>query len=296
MPAGLVVGGNGLIGSQLLRCLEDRGWTTVGTTRRTTQDEVWLRFDLADPPSALLSAGAVRSLSSQGGWVVFLTAGINGHHQCAQDPVGTRRINVTNSIVLAEHLMAAGGFVIYPSSSAVFGETGEPCDESSPPSPTSEYGRQKADTDTVLLRLMPRVSGAGVAVVRLTKVVAATGLMGQWMEALKSGGVVEAATNRWLSPISLPFAVRGLIAIAEGRQSGLYHLAGESAISYFELAVRLAVAIEAKQAQVRPVELGSGNVSGPFNSAPLNMSETMQRTALHPQSLDSVVADLLASR
>lgn len=101
--------------------------------------------------------------------------------------------------------MEAGGFLVYPSSSAVFGAASGRY--SSPPSAVSEYGRQKADAERVMLSLIVRVPGRGsVAVVRLTKVIAARGLVGQWMQALKGGGILEAApiSGYRRSPCRLP--------------------------------------------------------------------------------------------
>src|ERR1043166_2262279 len=93
--------------------------------------------------------------------------------------------------------------------------------ESASPSPTSEYGRQKTDAERGMLGLIG--GGAcrgGVAVVRLTKVIAARGMVGKWIEALRSGGVIEAATDLGFCPISLPFAANGLIEIAATGRSG----------------------------------------------------------------------------
>lgn len=296
VAAGLVIGANGLIGGELLRRLGNCGWTALGTTHRPSHDRAYLHFDLAESASGLLSADAVRVLRASGDWVVFLTAGVNGYRRCAQEPLSTRRVNVTNSSAVAEDVMRAGGFLVYPSSAAVFGDSTDQCGESASPSPNSEYGRQKADAERILLSLISRarVPGGGLAVVRLTKVVAATDFIAKWMQALRTGHVIEAATNRSLSPISLPFAARGLVCIAEARKSGLYHLGGETALSYFELALHLARALGAREDQVRPVTVAAESVV-PVNSACLDMSETTRRVALLPQSLESAICDLVSS-
>lgn len=295
MPSALVIGTDGLIGDALLRRLQAHGWVTVGTTRRAVGDAALVRFDLTDPPAALLAAPAVGKLASQGDWVAFLGAAITGYAPCAQDPVATRRINVTNSVRLVGILMEAGAFVVYPSSNAVFeGATGR-CNESSRPSAISEYGRQKADAEQAMLRLVDRTPRqSGLAVVRLTKVVTAKGLVGQWLETLRTGGDVEAATNLLLSPISLQFGVRCLTGIAAARRGGIYHLSGEGVVSYFEFALGLARALGAASAQVKPCEVPPSPGAGPSGGAALDMSYTTRYLNLTPQPVDSVIVDLLS--
>jgi dTDP-4-dehydrorhamnose reductase len=297
VPAALVLGADGLIGEELLRRLRERGWEAVGTRHGTVGNSAEVQFDLADTPAALLNAPPLRKLRSEKRWVAFLVAAITGYARCEQDPIATRCINVTNSINLARDLVESGALVIYPSSSAVFGEATGRCDEASLPSAISEYGRQKADAEKGMLRLIGQASGrGGVAVARLTKVVAARDMVGKWIETLRGGGVIEAATDLLLCPISLPFAAHGLIEIAATGRSGVYHLSGEGVISYFDFAMRLADALGAGRTQVRPVEIGPTTMGGPAGGIELQMSETRKYARLMPQTLDSVLLDVVSSR
>src|SRR4029079_258377 len=125
-------------------------------------------------------------------------------------------------------------------------------------------GRQKADAERALLDLAPRTAGkGGVAILRLTKVVAPTGRVGRWIETLRSGGDVEAADDLRLSPISLGFAARALIRIAEAGRGGVYHLAGESVPRVYECARRLAIALAVDPSPVRPAQAGIPDASIP---------------------------------
>jgi dTDP-4-dehydrorhamnose reductase len=291
----LVVGGDGLIGGELVRQLRDRSWEVVGTRHRTVTDAE-VAFDLADDPAVLLNTPPVRRLRFEQSWVVFLAAAVTGYARCEQDPVATRRINVNNAVKLTRTLVQSAAFVVYPSSSAIFGEATGRRDESSFPSATSEYGRQKADAEQGMLRLVDKALGkGGVAVTRLTKVVAARGVVGQWIETLRAGGVIEAAMDLLLCPISLPFVAHGLIAIAATGRSGVYHLSGENVISYFEFAMRLADALGAKRSQVRPVEIGPSGTGAPAGGIKLEMRETEKHARLSPQAFDSVLLDLVSS-
>jgi dTDP-4-dehydrorhamnose reductase len=256
-----------------------------------------VKFDLVDPPAALLEASPVRKVRSDESYAAFMVAGITGYARCEQERIETYHVNVTSTITLAAELVKSGGFVVYPSSTAVFGVNTGRCDESALPSPNSEYGRQKANAEQGMLRLIEHASApAGVAVVRLTKVIGGRGMVGGWIETLRKGGLIEAATDVLFSPISSAFAAHGLIEIAAMRRSGVYHLSGEGVMSYFEFALRLADVLGAGRSRVRPVEIGGQNSAGAGSAVALEMSETRKYVAVSPQTIDAVLLDLIASR
>ncbi|HZE96155.1 MAG TPA: sugar nucleotide-binding protein [Planctomycetota bacterium] len=280
MIPSLVVGADGLIGGALLRELRAQGSRVLGTTRRHGGSS---RLDLAERPEAFLEDPALQELRRQGPWTAFLAAGITRFAPCTEDPVGTRRINVTNLVVLAKALVSAGAFLVYLSSSAIFSDGPVAPDELTSPSPTSEYGRQKADAERGLLDLE-----GGVAVVRLTKVVSATGRIGDWMETLRSGGAVEAAEDIRVAPLSLPFTVRCLIAVARAGRPGIYHLSGSAPITYFEFAGRLAASLGADPARVLRGTTGFQASSAPV----LDIQDSTRYDFLPTQPVDAVLRDL----
>ena len=291
----VVIGVDALVGAGLFAQLRADGWPAVGTSRRAPRAGT-VPFDLGDAPEALLDHEAVRALRYRRQWAAFLAAGITGYSACASDPDATRRTNVTNSVAVAEALVGSGGFVVYPSTTAVFHDDVEPHDETSVPSPLTEYGRQKLDAETALLLLNGcSRPPAGVAVVRLTKVVALTGVVGEWVATLRSGGAIDAATDLLLSPVSARYVGRGLMTVAESGRGGVYHLAGECHTSYYEFALALADALGASAARVRPVELVSATRSTWPAAAALRMPHTTAQLGLAPQPLVSVLRDLLSS-
>lgn len=295
LPPSLVIGSDGTIGRALVAELRRSVVAVLGTTRRP--GGAGTQLDLADP-SPFFSDGVVRALDvAKRPWAAFLVAGIAGYAACEADPESTRLVNVTNTLRIAEQIMRNGAFLVYPSSSAVFGEADGPHTESSPIEPNSEYGRQKADVEQGLLAMARERSGsAGAAVVRLAKVVGGEGLVGQWLAALQRGEPVETALDLYLSPISLQFAVGALIQIAQRRATGVYHLAGEVCVSYYEFAKRLAASLGADPALVRPVKIRGSDATVASGAAALTMPETTRYTTLSPQTLNSVLRDLTLLR
>ncbi len=294
MSAALVVGADGLIGSALLRELRSSGWTAVGTTRRRQAPTGLLYLDLAEAPPDLSNRSGYGPLLALPDLVVFFAAASTGYVRCENDPEGSRRVNVTHSMLLAKQMIGLGGFVVYPSSNAVFGDGAASPSEYSARAPASEYGRQKAAAEQALLELAADAGGrGGVAVVRMTKVVHAGGLLAEWGSALKSGKTVDAAVDLRLSPVSLAYAIGGMIRVAGGRRTGIYHLSGDAELSYFEFAQRLAVALGQSRGQVRETRVRGRLGKTLTNSGALMMTEASRLAGLEPQTVDSVLDDLV---
>ena len=291
----LVVGGDGLIGTALGKYLEGRGATVHRTTHTAGTVEGALGLNLADLEQYPATLSELDRWARIDSLTVFLAAAVTGYDLCENDPVASRRINVTNTHLLTQRLLAQGAFVVFLSSNAVF--SGEQVvNEDAPRDPRSEYGRQKGDAEICLLQAASHgCVGSGVAVVRLTKVTsAAQKLMRDWISTLRGGGHVEAASDLAFSPVSLQYVVRSLARIGENRESGVYHLSGPGNASYYEFATILAQSLGVAEQNVRPVEIRGrlGAVPAPkFNF--LDMAKTTQRVGISPQPINLVAKELL---
>lgn len=293
----LVIGCDGLIGRALVKHLEGLPAVVYRTTRRACAVEGSLVLDLADFSRYPKAIDDLERLAQTGPLTVFLAAAVTGYDQCEDDPAASRRINVMNTCVLAERLIAQGAFVVFLSSNAVFtGKDG--ATENFISDPESEYGRQKADAEArlkVLARYAPM--GAGVAIVRLAKVLSASQpLIRGWIDALRRGERIEAATDLLISPVSLQYAVRGLVRIGARREAGTFHISGAGSVTYFDFASALARGLAAPEKQVRPIafRLRTMEVSPPKVGS-LDMAATIARIGIHPQSMEDAIQDLLAA-
>jgi dTDP-4-dehydrorhamnose reductase len=296
MPSGLVIGADGLIGRALLAGLRAAGWTAAGTTRRENGQEGHMGLDLADPPDRFMRDARLEGLFATGPLSVFLLAAATGYERCENDPVATRIVNVDHTVELAKRLMQRGAFAVFPSSSAVFGDAGgEAPGEGAEARPTTEYGRQKSGAERAISESAVRgPANAGAAIVRIAKVVNAEGRIGDWMRNLARGAPVEAARDLMLSPVSLSYVARGLMQIAERRESGFYHLSCMQDISYFEFARMLAGELGCSPLLVRGVEARASLGKSVSNSGRLDMGDASRRAGLEPQMLQSTVMDLIS--
>ncbi len=226
-PRLLVVGADGLIGSALERRLGEAGRFEVWGTTRTRESAGSgnrLYLDLRDPEDFDLSTGFD---------VAVICAGIGGEAACAADPDGSRQVNVTGQVRLADRLVASGSHVLALSSNAVFDGSRELFSTADPPAPRSEYGRQKRDLE-VALQARP-----GVGILRLTKVLdVSTGLPARWDRELEAGNAVEAFDNHFISPLAPEEVASVLLGLIDRRATGLFQFSGAESLSFHAYAMR----------------------------------------------------------
>ena len=140
----LIVGGDSEIGAAYLSCDEGAGQVRRGN----------------DPPSRSASRPTGRCSifprrSSPGSRrrerrSACVCAAVARLAACAADPEGTAHINVTQTLALVDKLLARGIYVLFLSTNQVFDGSVPQMPAGAPYSPVSEYGRQKARTETAL--------------------------------------------------------------------------------------------------------------------------------------------------
>jgi dTDP-4-dehydrorhamnose reductase len=289
MQKWIVVGGDGLIGSQLA------GWSgrvdaeVLLTSRRGSGRQG--RF-FAD-----LEGDRVDDIVSTGAEVVVLCAATTNLRACERNPELSYRINVSATVGLARRLVEQGAFVIFLSSNAVFdGRVAWP-QEQQTHSPTCEYGRQKAVAEQLLLDL----PGAAdrVAVVRLSKVLSpGAGMVAEFLRCASARIQCEAFEDLKMSPISLRYVSNGLMKIASGRLPGIFHLSGTEELSYGEFASRLFERLGADTSlihRVPSVQLGADVLFRPEHPG-LGMNRTRSLLDTFPEAMDELFFEIARDR
>ncbi len=115
--------------------------------------------------------------------------------------------------------------------------------------PHTEYGRQKAEAERRLLAL-----GAGVAIVRLTKVWAPhVPLLADWAAGLQRHRPVHPYADAVVAPVTLGDAAKVLCRIAAERLAGVHQMSGDVDVRYADVARRLAKRLDVDPALVQPV-------------------------------------------
>src|SRR6185437_431767 len=213
-PTVLIVGGDSTIGDALIPCVERAGHTVVATTRRETPGSISL--DLSSDTWRIPDDVSV----------AFMLAGETSLQNCEANRAETHNINVTRTIALTRQLVQAGSKIVFISSNLVFDGSVPHRKSEDMTCPTTEYGRQKAETERALLEL-------GATIVRMTKVLSPDkGLLVDWMRALAKAQEIRPFSNVVLAPIPLSFVVELLARVVEYKGGGIIQLSGNEDISY----------------------------------------------------------------
>lgn len=282
----VVIGGDSLIGEQVLTDCAKLGVATQASTRRAERigsGRFFLDLTSSHPEEHLPD-----NLSP-----ILIVAAITGFAACDTDTTSAT-VNLDAPVVLVRAALAAGRRVVYVSTNSVFGGDVPFCNEDDNVNPEATYSKQKAEAERQL-RALAGWSSNG-AVVRLTKVLSPnTSPIQAWRRALGRGEPISPFSDMVFAPISLQFAARSLIQLAMSSLCGNFHVSGASDISYAEFALHYVAAKNFDPRLVLPTTVAKAGFNLLFRPAysALGTTRTQQLANVAPQSLRSVVEDLL---
>ncbi len=279
----LIVGGDSGIGAALSLAVAARGNAVLNTSRK--RDAGNFHLDLADMSGMPEPEGEFSC--------AFICAARSGFADCEQYPHDTFRVNVEGTLAVARALLEKGCFVVFLSSSAVFDGSAPWPNEFSEPHPTTEYGRQKAAAEKRLIELD---EGRGlVAIVRLTKVLTeTTPAIARFSEHIRNKASFEAFSDLRFSPLSLRYVVESLLKIASMKAGGVFHLSGDSELSYADFAKRMAAGMNVDPGLVGDTNSSSLQIHFRPKFPGLGMARTAETIGLKPEPLDIMIEGLLA--
>jgi dTDP-4-dehydrorhamnose reductase len=286
----LLVGGDSEIGAATCRSLKAQGLAVSATTRRrdrVAEDRPFLDLaaELGDwaPPPGTRSA------------CIFLA--IARLADCANDPAGSARINVTQTLKLIDWLVVQDVHVVFLSTNQVFDGMTPHVRPDAPTCPVSEYGRQKARTEATLRQHMDR--GAPLAILRLGKVVSPVmPLIDGWAKTLSAGKTIQAFRDMPLAPAPVGLVTDAITRLMHDRVTGIYQLTGPRDASYAEIGRFLADRLGADPKLV--VETSALDAGLPEGSTPrhttLDSSGLRERYGLQVPDITAIIEPMIAAR
>ncbi len=174
-------------------------------------------------------------------------------------PAGSARIIVEQTLALVDRLTARGIHVLFLSTNQVFDGSVPDMPADAPLCPVSEYGHQKARTETALRARLE--AGAPVAVLRLAKVVSPDmALLRGWAAALAEGKPIRAFSDMTMAPTPTDRVAAAVAALLTDRAPGIFQLTGPSDMAYSEIGRRVAARVGAPSSLVEPVTAASAGM------------------------------------
>ena len=234
----LVTGAHGFVaGSILSQASYD--WQIHGISRGATpRNRDNLHWHTCDPLAPDALARVFDEVRPQ---AVIHTAAIADIDLCQAQPELARTVNVNFTRVLAALCAETGTRLVFCSTDTVFEGEHAPYSEADAPRPVNVYAETKVEAEQVVSEL-----GAQAVIARLALVIglpvlgAGNSFLARMISALKQGRTVSVPGHEVRTPLDVITAGRALLELAAGDHSGIYHLAGHSRVSRFEMAQAIA--------------------------------------------------------
>lgn len=280
----LVIGATGLVGTTLLRLLEEQGAEALGTyCSRAVRD--FARLDLADTTS-------VRSLLEEyRPQVVFLAGGFASVDRAEKDPERARSVNEEGSAAVAEAARAVGSRLVFYSTDYVFDGTAGPYAEDEEPSPISVYGRTKVAAERAIAATLD-----DHLIIRTTAVygwnpTSPNFAMNVWQH-LGDGQVLRAPSDQLTTPTLVEYLAAVSLLLVQSDARGPVNVVGADRLSRADFARVVARAFaldpdlveptttaELGQAAPRPLEGGlrTERLQALLDTEPMPLDEALKR-------------------
>jgi dTDP-4-dehydrorhamnose reductase len=220
----LITGGTGTLGQAMARIAAHRGLPHL-LTRRSD-------IDICDP------ASIQAALDAHDPWAIVNAAGFVRVADAESETTACMAANAAGAGNLARACKARGIPLLTFSTDLVFdGHMGRPYRESDLANPAGIYGQSK-----LMAERLVAASGADALVIRTSA------FFGPWdrhnfawlvLEHLRAGKPFGASADR-VSPTFVPDLCHGALDLLIDGETGLWHLANDGCVSWFEFAVRIA--------------------------------------------------------
>ena len=218
----LVVGARGTLGNALRRICSSRGLSA----HVLGHDQL----DITDPPAIDRVMNHLRP------WAVVNAAGYVRVDEAERNPELCLRTNATGPANLAIACGQLGVPLVTYSSDLVFdGTKGEAYDETDKPCPVNVYGASKAEAERRVLAILPSAL-----------IIRTSAFFGPWdqhnflvhlFDALDLGRTFLAMADVVVSPTYVPDLVHASLDLLIDQQHGIWHVANEGALSWYDFAM-----------------------------------------------------------
>lgn len=240
-----ITGGWGLLGARLAGMAQEDGHDVFsGYNHSIPEKGVALKLDIAFDNSI---HKAVEQAQPE---IIFHTAALTDVDRCEAEQDLACRINARGTRVLAEAAKKAGAFLVYISTDYVFDGRRGMYKEEDAANPISHYGYTK------LLGEKYAECVARTCVIYGSRPASGKINFALWiLEKLQKGEQIRIVTDQYVSPTLNTNLAGMLLEAGEQRREGIYHLAGATRISRYDLACRLADVFGLERSLIIPAKM-----------------------------------------
>jgi dTDP-4-dehydrorhamnose reductase len=246
----LVVGANGLLGSNVVYAGQQRGWKICGTYHSTSPafDVPLTQFDLGDyedfgdflekyDPDVVVNCAAMTDVDS-----------------CERDPERAQLLNSDAPGGLAARCAAADVNFVHISTDYVFdGTARDPYTEEATPNPVQAYGESKLSGERAVRSGLDNTLIARISFLwgihRSTDDL--TGFPVWVRDQLHSGDSVPLFTDQWVTPTRAGQAADTLLDLIAREEEGIYHVACASCVTPHEFGMAICDRLDADSGLIR---------------------------------------------
>ena len=193
--------------------------------------------------------------------IVFQPAAEPHVDLCEKEKVLTYATNVAGTKNVVESCLAANAKLVYFSSDYVFDGKSGPYKETDKPNPVSEYGRQKAECESIVKEKLK-----DYIIVRMTAVFGydadSSNFVMQMIKTLNDKETRKVPVDQYSNPTYVRDIAIACRALIEGNKRGVYNLAGDENINRCEFAAMIADVFGFDKSLIIPVKTsGLGQIA-----------------------------------
>ncbi len=244
----LILGADGLIGGEFVRCCRQAGIPFQGTAFARPEPD-WLRLDIRQPGAlpSLLDELAPQAVVN----AIGLAGGVD---LCERQPELGRLFHVETTRILADWCRRRGAALLFLSTDYVFDGRRPRCREEDEPRPLNLYGELKLQAERLIQERLERA-----VIARTTQVygwdpgTATPNFLMQILLALQQTGRAAAPAYLFGNPTLAADLAAAMLDLWRNGRFGLYHIVGPSHVSRLEWAQQLAAELGLGREAVTPL-------------------------------------------
>jgi dTDP-4-dehydrorhamnose reductase len=282
----LIVGVDSFLGKQIFFEFEKNENLVVrGTSKSPKNRNNIFKLDLMTNPSS-------KDTRLQGYDVVIFLPGMTKTLDINRNHSQAKQVNLIQSLKWIEFLSENGAKIVFPSSSAVYGNTVPYPREFDEVNPNSYYGELKLQVERSIIH-----SGIDYVIIRLTKVVSQNQpLFLNWRDTLHRNESISAFCETHIAPIHVTQAAYMLKILAlNSSPASVINISGGENLSYFAYATMFAASIGAKVDLVQKTQLNEEYVSQ-SQFAALNVQKAIEEFGFVPPTAADTLELMLGEK